>query len=205
MAQDERGYLGEFTKGIIAENPIFVMMLGLCPTLAVTTSVKNGLAMGLAATAVLVCSNLIISLIRGAIPSKVRIPCFIVVIASFVTIVELVMKAFFPPAVSEALGIFIPLIVVNCIILGRAEGFASKHGVFRSLLDGVGVGIGFTLALILVGTIREVAGSGSFLGTPIASGFEPAAIMVQAPGAFLVLGLLLGFFTWVRLRLKRGG
>ena len=193
-------HVREFTKGIVKENPIFVLLLGLCPTLAVSTSVKTGLAMGLAASAVLICSNVIIAAIRKGIPKEIRIPCFIVVIAAFVTIVELVMKAFFPLKISEALGIFIPLIVVNCIILGRAEAFASRNSVFRSFLDGAGIGLGFTLALLLVSAIREILGNGTFWGIKIAEHFEPASIMIQAPGAFIVLGLLLGFFNWIRQR-----
>jgi len=193
------GYREEFSKGIIANNPIFVLMLGLCPTLAVTTSVKNAFAMGLAASFVLICSNVIISAFRRLIPKAVRIPCFIVVIASFVTIVDMVMKGFFYEQ-SKALSIFIPLIVVNCIILGRAEAFASKNTVMRSLLDGAGAGLGFTLALIMVGTIREVLGAGTVLGFPIyldSAGrtvYQPMTALVLAPGAFLVLGLLMAFF-----------
>jgi len=193
------GYREEFSKGIIANNPIFVLMLGLCPTLAVTTSVKNAFAMGLAASFVLICSNVIISAFRRLIPKAVRIPCFIVVIASFVTIVDMVMKGFFYEQ-SKALSIFIPLIVVNCIILGRAEAFASKNTVLRSLLDGAGAGLGFTLALIMVGTIREVLGAGTVLGFPIyldSAGrtvYQPMTALVLAPGAFLVLGLLMAFF-----------
>jgi len=197
--EDATSLWQEFTKGIFKENPIFVLVLGVCPTLAVTTSANSAFAMGLAASAVLVCSNVIISLIRRWIPKQVRIPCFIVVIASFVTMVELLMKAFFPLKLSETLGIFIPLIVVNCIILGRAEAFASRRSVGRSLLDGLGIGLGFSLALVLVGSIREVLGNGTFCGLKIAEHFEPARIMIQAPGAFLVLGLLLAFFNWIRM------
>jgi len=200
MAAKEHPLLAEVLKGIFAENPIFVVMLGLCATLAVTTTAKNALPMGLSTMAVLVCSNVIISLLRHVIPSQVRIPCFIVVIASFVTMVELALKAYFPPALSEQLGIFIPLIVVNCIILGRAEAFASKNTVLRSFLDGVGSGLGFTGALLLVSSIREVLGNGTWWGIKVAERFEPAAILVQAPGAFLVLGLLMGFFKWMSLR-----
>ena len=192
--------LGEFTKGIIKENPTFVLMLGLCPTLAVTTKVQNALAMGAAVIGVLTCSNVIISLLRRFIPKEIRIPCFIVVIASFVTITELVMKAYAPEEINRALGIFIPLIVVNCIILGRAEAFASRNGVIASALDGLGAGIGFTLAVALVATVREVLGSGSFWNIPLAKEMTPISIMIQAPGAFLVLGLLLGFFAWLASR-----
>jgi len=192
--------LAVFTKGIIKENPTFVLMLGLCPTLAVTTKVQNAIAMGVAVIGVLTCSNVIISFIRKFIPREIRIPCFIVVIASFVTITELVMKAFAPEEINRALGIFIPLIVVNCIILGRAEAFASKNGIIASALDGLGSGLGFTLAVVVVATVREVLGSGSFWGIPLAEDITPISIMIQAPGAFLVLGLLLGFFAWLGSR-----
>lgn len=200
MSDEEKSLREEFTKGVIVENPIFVLLVGLCPTLATSTSVDNAFAMGMAATTVLVCSNVIISLIRRSIPKEIRIPCFIVVIASFVTIVELAMRALFPPEVSDALGIFIPLIVVNCIILYRAEAFAYKSGVGRSALDGLGMGLGFTLALMLVALIRETLGNGTVWGLKVSNAYDPAAIMIMAPGAFLVLGLLLGFFNWIRLR-----
>jgi electron transport complex protein RnfE len=199
----------EFGKGVFRNNPIFVLMLGLCPTLAVTTSVNNAFAMGLAASFVLVCSNTLVSALRGVIPKAVRIPCFIVIIASFVTIVDMVMKGFFYEQ-SKALSIFIPLIVVNCIILGRAEAFAFKNGVLRSMLDGAGAGLGFTLALMLIGGIREVLGNGTVWGYPVwlttqtaadgtttrALPFTPLTALVLAPGAFIVLGLLMGFFRW---------
>ncbi len=186
----------EITKGFIKENPVFVMALGLCPTLAVTTSVANAIGMGLAATFVLVCSNIIISLIKGVIPSKIRIPCYIVVIASFVTIVDMVMHAY-APGLHKNLGLFIPLIVVNCIILGRAEAFASKNNVFKSMLDGIGMGLGFTLALVVLGGIRELLGAGQFLGLSIpfftdTYGKMPMLVAILAPGAFLTLGLLMG-------------
>ena len=200
MSDDGRTLREEFTKGILTENPIFVLLVGLCPVLATSTSVNNAVAMGLAATTVLICSNLIISLIRRSIPKEIRIPCFIVVIASFVTMVELWMRALFKPEVSDALGIFIPLIVVNCIILYRAEAFAYKSGVGRSVLDALGIGTGFTLALMLVALVRETLGNGTVCGLKICSGYEPASVMIMAPGAFLVLGLLLGFFNWIRLR-----
>ena len=195
--------LGEFTKGIVKQNPTLVLMLGLCPTLAVTTSLKNAVAMGAAVIGVLTCSNIIISLMRRFIPKEVRIPCFIVVIASFVTMAELLMRAYLSEQINAALGIFIPLIVVNCIILGRAEAFASKNGVIVSALDGLGAGIGFTLAVALVAIVRELLGNGSIWGVPIAEEMTPAAIMIQAPGAFLVVGLLLGFFAWLGQRKKR--
>jgi electron transport complex protein RnfE len=181
----------EFFKGIGAENPIFRLVLGLCPALAVSTTVVNGLGMGIAATFVLLGSNIIISLIRKFIPDQIRIPCFIVIIATFVTIVELMMKAF-TPELSKALGIFVPLIVVNCMVLGRAEAFASKKGVLVSILDGLGMGIGFTLALLVISGIREMLGSGMIFGHLIIKGFEPVLFVVLAPGALLVIGLLIG-------------
>ncbi len=192
--------LKELTKGLFKNNPIFVLMLGLCPTLAITTQVKNALAMGAAVIFVLTCSNLIISLLRNFIPDQIRIPCFIVVIASFVTITELLMKAYMPTPIVAALGIFIPLIVVNCIILGRAEAFACKNGPFRSVLDGIGVGIGFTLAVVLVASVREILGGGAWMGVKLAEGITPVGTVALAPGAFLVLGLLMGFFAWMRQR-----
>lgn len=190
----------EFTKGIVKENPFFVLMLGCCPALAVTTSALNGAAMGVAAMAVLVSSNVIISLIRRWIPGEIRIPCYIVVIASFVTIVDLLMQAYFPPPIVAALGIFIPLIVVNCVILGRAEAFAGKHKVVPSLLDGLGMGVGFMLALFLVGSLREIFGAGSWLGVSVGRGFVPMPLFTQAPGAFIVVGLLLALFAHLRHR-----
>jgi len=186
----------ELTKGIIRSNPIFVLLLGLCPTLATSNSLQTAVAMGVAASFVLICSNVVISLIRGFVPKGVRIPCYIVVIASFVTIADLVLKATFP-AISDQIGIFIPLIVVNCIILGRAEAFASKNSVGNSLLDGIGMGIGFTLGLILLATIRELFGAGKLWGHLVLPGYRPMSVLVGAPGAFLVLGLLLGFFNWL--------
>jgi len=187
--------LKEFTKGFIKENPVFVMALGLCPTLAVTSSVVNAIGMGLAATFVLVFSNIFISLIKNLIPSKIRIPAFIVVIASFVTIVDMVMHAYLPD-IHKSLGLFIPLIVVNCIILGRAEAFASKNNVLRSILDGLGMGLGFTLALVVIGGIREVLGAGQFLGINILpDSYQPMLIAILAPGAFIVMGLLMGLMN----------
>ncbi|MBC8419261.1 MAG: electron transport complex subunit E [Proteobacteria bacterium] len=181
----------EFTKGLWAEIPPFRLVLGLCPTLAVTKGVENGIGMGVATTFVLVCSNIIISLLRNVIPKKVRIACYIVVIATFVTVVELVMQAFAYPLFLK-LGIFIPLIVVNCIVLGRAEAFASKNGVVASLADGLGIGVGFTLALTALAILREVLGNGTFYNIPVfGPSFEPFSFMVQAPGAFVCLGLML--------------
>ena len=253
----------ELTKGFVRSNPIFVLLLGLCPTLATSSGVETAFAMGLAATFVLVCSNVVIALIRGVVPKGVRIPCYIVVIASFVTMADLFLQAFFPP-ISEAIGIFIPLIVVNCIILGRAEAYASKNTVGASLLDGVGMGVGFTGGLMLIAVIRELIGAGKLWGVPIlavagpdvlgvaallrlgliaalavgtvvlvrlerrtlvltlpalvlvggallvaivrdragsggaaVASYNPMTVMVLAPGAFLVLGLMLGFFNWI--------
>ena len=188
-----------FVSGLVKRNPIFVLMLGLCPTLAVTTSVRNALAMGAAASTVLLCSNVIVSLIRRFIPREIRIPCYIVVIAGFVTMVEILMKGLLPVAVNKQLGIFIPLIVVNCIIFFRAEDFASQHGVAASALDALGMGLGFTWAILLVSTIREILGSGTLLGYRV-GGYPQASVMIMAPGAFIVLGLLLGYFQWRRNR-----
>lgn len=181
----------EFTKGLWDEIPPFRLVLGLCPTLAVTKTVENGIGMGLATTFVLVCSNILVSLLRKVIPSKVRIACFIIIIATFVTVVELVMQAYTYP-LFLTLGIFIPLIVVNCIVLGRAEAFASKNGILPSLADGLGIGIGFTLALAALGAVRELLGSGKLLGIDImGASFEPFNFMIEAPGAFVCLGLML--------------
>ena len=184
-------FIKELTRGLIKENPIFVLVLGMCPTLAVTTSVINALGMGLAATFVLVCSNAIISLIKDITPSKIRIPVYVVVIAAFVSVVDMVMAAYVP-ALHRSLGLFIPLIVVNCIILGRAEAFASKNNVIMSIADGIGMGLGFTLSLSLVGTIREIIGTGTWFGmrvTPLT--YDPALIAILAPGAFITLGFLM--------------
>ncbi|MCK4764513.1 MAG: electron transport complex subunit E [Candidatus Aminicenantes bacterium] len=187
----------EFFKGFWEVLPPFRLVLGLCPTLAVTTSVENGLGMGLATTFVLLFSNIIISSIKKIIPKKVRIASYIVVIATFVVIVELLMKAYFF-AISQKLGLFIPLIVVNCIILGRAEAFASKNPVYLSAADGLGIGLGFTMSLFLVSAIREILGSGAFFGMSVMwESFEPFAFMVKAPGAFICLGMLLAIINLV--------
>ncbi len=178
-----------FTKGFFKENAVFVMLLGLCPTLGTTTSAINGLGMGLATTFVLVMSNIVVSLVKNQIPDKVRIPSFIVIIASFVTIVELTMQAFVPD-LYEVLGLFIPLIVVNCIILGRAEAFASKNNVVDSIMDGLGMGLGFAMALMMLGSVREILGSGSIFNIKIYPG-DGALVFVLAPGAFIVLGYLI--------------
>ncbi len=181
----------EFTKGLWAEIPPFRLVLGLCPILAVTKTVENGIGMGIATTFVLICSNILISLLRNVIPKKVRIACFIVVIATFVTVVELIMQAFAYPLFLK-LGIFIPLIVVNCIVLGRAEAFAAKNGVVASLADGLGIGLGYTLSLTALAIVREVLGNGTFYDIPVfGPTFEPFSFMVQAPGAFVCLGLML--------------
>ncbi len=184
-----------FTKGFIKENPVFVLLLGLCPTLGVTTSAINGLGMGLATTFVLVMSNLVVSLIKNAIPDKIRIPSFIVIIASFVTIVELTMQAY-TPALFDALGLFIPLIVVNCIVLGRAEAFASKQTVYSSMIDGVGMGLGFAFALTLLGGVRELLGSGAIFGINLIKG-DLMLVFVLAPGAFIALGYLIALMNKV--------
>lgn len=185
----------EFTKGFIAENPIFRLLLGMCPTLAITTAAINGVAMGLATTVVLVGSNCTISLLRRFIPPRVRIPAFIVIIASFVTIIDMLMAGFFYE-LHKVLGLFIPLIVVNCIILGRAEAYASKNPLLRSLIDGLGMGLGFTISLIVLGSIREILGSGTVFGFALlGEGYPPFLVMLLPPGAFILLGLLLGLMN----------
>ncbi len=194
--------LRTLTNGIIKENPTFRLVLGMCPTLAVTTTAINGLGMGAATMIVLIGSNLAISLLKNFIPDKVRIPAYVVVIASFVTIVGMFLKAF-TPELDKSLGLFIPLIVVNCIILARAEAFASKNTVAHSIMDGLGMGLGFTLALTILGSIRELIGAGSIFGINIMnSAYEPAIIMILPPGAFLTLGLLLGLIN--KLTAKSG-
>lgn len=182
-----------FTKGFIKENPVFVLLLGLCPTLGVTTSAINGMGMGLATTFVLVMSNLVVALIKSQIPDKVRIPSFIVIIASFVTIVELTMQAY-TPALFDSLGLFIPLIVVNCLVLGRAEAFASKQSLGSSIIDGTGMGLGFTFALTLLGAVREILGSGALFGFKLIPG-DLMLVFVLAPGAFIALGYLIALMN----------
>ena len=182
------------SSGIVKNTPTFVLVLGMCPTLGTTTSAENGMGMGLATMAVLIMSNLVISLIKNIIPDKVRIPAFIVVIASFVTIIQMLMQAYVP-ALYGALGVFIPLIVVNCIILGRAEAFASKNSPLDSILDGVGIGLGFTLALTVIGAVREILGSGAIFGVNLGFADVVPLIFVLAPGAFLVLGYLMVLFN----------
>jgi electron transport complex protein RnfE len=178
-----------FSKGFIKENAVFALFLGLCPTLGVTTSAINGLGMGLATTFVLIMSNLVVSLVKSLIPDKVRIPAFIVIIATFVTVVELVMKGYVP-SLFDALGLFIPLIVVNCLVLGRAEAFASKNTVWSSLVDGAGMGLGFTMALTVLGAVRELLGSGAFFGMKLISG-DAMLLFILPPGAFIALGYLI--------------
>ena len=200
----EKKSLGKvFFNGIIPENPTFRLVLGTCPTLAVTSSALNGLGMGAAATFVLVCSNIAISLLRKFIPDQVRIPAFIVVICTFVTMVQLLMQAYLP-SLYESLGIFIPLIVVNCIILARAEAFASKNSPLLSAADGLGMGVGFTLALTLIGAIRELIGSGSIFGiTMLGASYEPMLLIVLASGGFLTFGLLLGVFNLIVKKIEK--
>ncbi len=192
--------ISNLTRGIIKENPTFVQLLGMCPTLAVTTSAVNGIGMGLATTAVLICSNVAISLLRKFIPAQVRIPAFVVVISTFVTIVGMLMEAFVPE-LFKSLGLFIPLIVVNCIILARAEAFASKNGVIDSAFDGIGMGLGFTLALTILGCVRELIGNGSLFGASIlGASYKPALIMILPPGGFLALGLLLALYNVYQIK-----
>jgi len=193
--------LGEFIKGLWRENPTFRIVLGLCPTLAVSTSITNGIGMGIAATFVLLGSNIFVSLIRNIVPEKVRIPCYIVVIATFVTIADLFMKAF-TPLLSRSLGMFVPLIVVNCIVLGRAEVFSSKEPPLKSILDALGMGLGFTWALILISTIREFLGNGTILGFYVSKTFEPALFMILAPGALLTIGILIGLLNYFTIKRK---
>ncbi len=186
-----------FTKGFIKENPVFVLLLGMCPTLGVTSSAINGLGMGLATTFVLVMANIVVSLIKSQIPDKVRIPSFIVIIAAFVTVVELMMEAYLP-ALFKSLGIFIPLIVVNCIVLGRAEAFASKNSLGKAAVDGLGMGLGFSFALVLLGGVRELLGSGKLFDFPIYSENYVSLLFVLAPGAFIVLGYLVAIINQVK-------
>ena len=186
-----------FSKGFIKENPVFVLLLGMCPTLGVTSSAINGLGMGLATTFVLLMSNIVVSLVKNAIPDKVRIPSFIVIIAAFVTIVQLTMQAYVP-ALYKSLGLFIPLIVVNCIVLGRAEAFASKNTLLSSAIDGLGIGIGFSFALVLLGGIREILGSGKLFNITLYSENYVTLLFVLAPGAFIVLGYLIAIINRIR-------
>ena len=205
------------TNGILKENPVLRLVLGTCPTLAVTTMASNGIGMGLAATFVLLCSNVVISILRNVIPGQVRIPCYITVIAGFVSVVQMIVKAFIP-SLDASLGVFLPLIVVNCIILGRAEMFASKNGIFDSALDGLGMGIGFTITLTIMGTIREILGSGTWMSgldgllpflpegfaiQVLPASVDPFTIMTSAPGGFFVFGVLMAGATWLTSRPKK--
>lgn len=193
-------FIKELTKGIIKENPIFVIVLGMCPTLAVSTSVENALGMGLAATFVLICSNIMISLIKNITPPSIRIPVYIVVIAAFVSIVDMMMEAYLP-GLHKSLGLFIPLIVVNCIILGRAEAFAGKNNVLMSIADAIGMGLGFTLSLSVVATIREILGAGTWLNIRVMpANYDPMLIAILAPGAFITLGLLMAIMSMIKER-----
>ncbi len=196
----------EFLKGFWSENPVFRLVLGICPTLAVTTTAVNGLGMGLATTFVLVSSNMVISMIRSFIPKKIRIPAFIVTIATFVTIVDLVMNGYFH-ALHKSLGLFIPLIVVNCVILGRAEAFASKNPIWISIVDGFGMGFGFAISLTVIGAIRELLGNGTILNISIfGDSYQPLLLMIMPPGAFIVLGILLGLMNKVEIKIaERSG
>lgn len=194
-------YWKEFTKGIWEKNPVLILGLGICPALAVTTSVSNALWMTLAATFVLICSNIIVSLIRNIVPPHLRIPIFITIIASFVTVVELILNAF-QPDVYKALGIFIPLIVVNCMILGRAEEFASKNGIIVSILDGLGIGLGFGFALTVLAFFRETLGANKLFGLIFIPGLNPSGAMITAPGAFITLGLMLWAMNVINSRKK---
>lgn len=190
--------LKTFKNGLIKENPTFVQLLGMCPTLAVTTALKNGIGMGLSVTFVLTLSNMIISMLRKVIPKKIRIAAYVVIIATFVTVVDLVLKAYIP-SLSNSLGLFIPLIVVNCIILARAEAFASKNTVIKSMFDGLGMGLGFTVALSIISAVREILGNGTILDIPLGIS-SPAIIMILPPGGFLTLGLILGIINVIKAR-----
>ena len=194
-----------FLNGILYENPTFVQLLGMCPTLAVTTTLKNGFGMGLSATAVLVMSNILISLLRKIIPDKVRIAAYIVIIATFVTIVQMVLQAYLP-SLYASLGLFIPLIVVNCIILARAEAFASKNSVIRSAVDGLGMGLGFTFALCIISTVREILGQGTILGYTLYGGpIKPITIIAMPPGGFITLGILIAVINFIISKKAKGG
>ncbi|AVQ27671.1 electron transport complex subunit RsxE [Fusobacterium ulcerans] len=202
---EKNNYGKIFFEGIFTGNPVFILLLGLCPTLGVTSSAINGMSMGLAVVAVLACSNVLISAFKKLIPDQVRIPAFIMIIASLVTIVEMIMKAY-TPDLYKVLGLFIPLIVVNCIVLGRAESFASKNGVLASLVDGVGTGLGFTLSLTVLGAIREALGNGSVFGINFApTSFTPALIFILAPGAFLTIGCIIATLNYLKMKKSKEG
>ncbi|MCL2084378.1 MAG: electron transport complex subunit E [Oscillospiraceae bacterium] len=205
MKSDLKSVGSRFSDGLIFQNPVTVLLLGMCPVMAVSVSVFNGIGMGLSATFVLIFSNTVISLLRKFIPENVRIAAYIVVIATFVTIVDMLLQAFFPQ-LSKSLGLFIPLIVVNCIILARAEAFARVNGVFNSALDGLAMGIGFTAALIAMSVVREALGAGTLLGVPVMPpGFRPALLMGLAPGGFITLGFIIAAMQWALNRRKRKG
>lgn len=194
--------INQLLDGLFTNNPVLVQLIGMCPTLATSTSLSNAIGMGLAAAFVLICSNVVISLVRKLIPSKVRIACYIVIIAGFVTVLDLLMQAYLPD-LSVSLGMYIPLIVVNCIILARAEAFASKNGVFRSMIDGLAMGLGFTFALCLLASIREIIGAGTIYGIPLfGANYQPVTMIVQAPGGFLCLGILIATFQVVIKKVK---
>ncbi|MDR1665145.1 MAG: electron transport complex subunit E [Clostridiales bacterium] len=196
--------LERIRNGIIDENPTFIQVVGMCPVLAVTTTASNAIGMGLATTAVLTCSNVVISLIRKLIPDEVRIPCYVVVIASFVTVVQFLLEGFLP-ALNNALGIFIPLIVVNCIILARAEAYANKHGALESCFDGIGMGLGFTAALLIIGCVRELLGAGALFGqTVLPEAFPRTVVMILPPGAFLTLGFLMAGLGVLKNKISKG-
>jgi electron transport complex protein RnfE len=194
-------YVKQLYEGIITNNPVLVQLIGMCPTLATSTSLENGLGMGLAATAVLICSNVMVSILRKIIPQKIRIASYVVIISGFVTAIEMLMKAYLPD-LADSLGLFIPLIVVNCIILARAEAFASKNGPVESAVDGLSMGLGFTFALALLASVREILGNGTIYGIPVfGESFQPASIMIMPAGAFLVLGFIIAAFQKI---LKKG-
>lgn len=195
-------YIERLYNGVIKENPTLILMLGMCPTLAVSTRAMNGIGMGLSTTAVLIASNLIISLLRKTIPDEVRLPCYIVIVASLVTVTELLIQAYLPP-LYEALGIYIPLIVVNCIILGRAEAYANKHTPLLSVMDGLGMGIGFTIALTIAGLIREILGNGTAFGVSLLPGFDPIGIFIQPPGAFLVIAFMIAVMNAIGIKTRQ--
>ncbi len=202
MADKNMSNMQVLKAGLIYENPTFIQLLGMCPTLATTTSLINAIGMGLSATFVLVCSNVVVSLIRKIVPQKIRIASYIVIIATFVSIIEMLLKAFIP-SLSASLGLFIPLIVVNCIIFARAESFAAKNKPLPSAIDGLGMGLGFTLGLSVLGAIREILGAGTILGIPILKGiYEPAIMFILPPGAFIVLGIVLGMINILRAKKK---
>lgn len=186
-------------NGLVVENPTFVLLLGMCPTLGTTGSAMNGMSMGLATMGVLICSNIVISAIKSLVPDKVRIPAFIVVIATFVTLLQMMMQAYLPE-LNASLGLFIPLIVVNCIVLGRAEAYASRHSVIDSAFDGIGIGLGFTVALTLLGAVREILGTGCVFGTQVYPETYGSLVFVLAPGAFIALGFLVALFNYIRNR-----